>query len=242
MKFAAALSMTMLWPLAAGAADAPTFSKDIAPILWNKCAGCHRPGEVGPFPLMTYKDAAKRADFLKEVTEDKKMPPWKPEAGYGEFHDARTLTPAEMKSIADWAEAGAPEGDPKDLPTMPKFPEGWQLGTPDLVLEMPEAFTIPASGRDVQRCFVIPVGIASDKTVAAVEFRPGNRKVVHHSILFLAPSGSADAKDKADPGPGYSSFGGIGVVPTGGLGGWAPGAMPGGSPRGPASSSRPAPT
>ena len=154
------------------------------------------------------------------------MPPWKPEPGFGSFHDARRLRDADLKTLADWAKAGAAEGDPKDLPPAPRFPEGWQLGQPDLVLEMPEAYTVPADGRDVQRCFVIPIPIEADRTVAAVEFRPGNRKVVHHSILYLAPAGSAKSKDEADPGPGYSSFGGPGVLPSGGLGGWAPGAMP----------------
>jgi hypothetical protein len=203
-----------------------TFNKDIAPILWKNCAGCHRPGEVGPFPLLTYKDAAKRADFLAEITQSKRMPPWKAEPGFGEFHDERRLTPTEIKTIADWAATGAVEGDPKDLGTPPLFPEGWQLGTPDLVLKAPSPFEIPASGRDVYRCFVIPIPTQADRTVAAVEFRPGNRKVVHHAIFYLDSNGAARKKDEADPGPGYESFGGPGIVPTGGLGGWAPGAMP----------------
>src|SRR5438309_7033538 len=112
------------------------------------------------------------------------MPPWKPEPGFGEFHDERRLTDAEVKTIAAWAEAGAPEGDPKDLREPPKFPEGWQLGTPDLVLKVPEPFAIPAEGPDIYRCFVIPIPLEADRTVAAVKFRPGNRKVVHHALLF----------------------------------------------------------
>jgi hypothetical protein len=207
-------------------AEGPTFNKDVAPILWKNCAGCHRPGEVGPFPLLTYKDATKRADFLAEITQSKRMPPWKAEPGFGEFHDERRLTEAEIKTLADWAESGAVEGDVKDLPQPPKFPEGWQLGTPDLVLKAPSSFDIPASGRDVYRCFVIPIPTESDRTVAAVEFRAGNRKVVHHAIMYLDNSGAARKKDEADDGPGYASFGGPGIVPTGGLGGWAPGAMP----------------
>ena len=221
-----ALTLPLLWIGSSFADEKPTFSREIAPILWKNCAGCHRSGEVGPFPLLTYKDVAKRADFLAEITQERRMPPWKPEPGFGEFHDARTLTDAEIKLIADWAKAGAPEGNPADLPALPRFADGWQLGTPDLILEMPEAFTIPANGPDIQRCFPIAMPIDGDKTVAAVEFRPGNRRVVHHSILYLTAKGAAKAKDAADAGPGYASFGGPGVVPTGALGGWAPGAFP----------------
>jgi hypothetical protein len=212
--------------LAAVAAEPEiTFNKHIAPIVWKNCAGCHRPGEVGPFSLLTYKDAAKRAGFLKEVTTARRMPPWKAERGYGEFHDARILTDAEIELIADWADSGAKEGAAADLPPPPTFPDGWQLGTPDLILKMPEEFEIPASGRDVFRCFVIPTEVTENRSVAAVEFRPGNRKVVHHALLFLESTGAARKLDAADPEPGYGTFGGIGVLPTGSLGGWAPGTM-----------------
>ena len=102
----------------------PTYNKDIAPILWKNCAGCHRPGEIGPFPLLTYKDAAKRASFLAEITASRRMPPWKPEPGFGSFHDERRLSEQEIQKIADWAEAGAPEGDAKDLPPAAQVPRG----------------------------------------------------------------------------------------------------------------------
>lgn len=203
-----------------------TFNKHIAPILYKSCASCHRPGEVGPFSLLTYKDAAKRSDHLAQVVESHQMPPWKPEPGYGDLLDERKLTDKQIDLIKKWAANGAPEGDPKDLPPTPAFSDGWQLGEPDLVLKMPEQFTIPATGRDVYQCFVIPIGVAEDRTVAAVEFRPGNRRVVHHSLFFLDNSGQARKLDEKDPGPGYKSFGGIGFLPTGGLGGWAPGATP----------------
>ncbi len=220
--------VSLMATLATGVARAEgrTYNKDVAPILWKNCAGCHRPGEVGPFSLLTYQDAAKRADFLKDVTESRQMPPWKPEPGFGSFHDERRLSDAEIKTIAEWSKAGAPEGDPKDLPSPPQFPEGWQLGTPDLILKPTEAYKILADGPDVYRCFVIPIPIDTDKTVAAIEFRPGNRKVVHHALLYLDSTGAARRKDASDPGPGYLSFGGPGIVPTGGLGGWAPGAVP----------------
>jgi hypothetical protein len=203
-----------------------TYTKDIAPLLWKNCAGCHRPGEIGPFSLLTYQDAARRADFLADITAERRMPPWKAEPGFGRFHDERRLSEEEIGILAKWAAAGAPEGNPADLPEPPRFVDGWMLGQPDLVLEMPEAFTVPAEGRDVYRCFVIPIPLAESKTVAAVEFRPGNRRVVHHALLFLDANGAARKKDEAEAGPGYASFGGPGVLPTGGLGGWAPGAMP----------------
>ncbi len=122
-----------------------------------------------------------------------------------------------------WADAGALEGDPKDLPIRPEFAEGWRLGEPDLVLEMPEPFEVAAKGTDVFRCFVIPTGLTEDRTVAAVEFRPGNRRIVHHALFFLDTTGRARKLEEQDDGPGYQSFGGVGVTPTGGLGGWAPG-------------------
>jgi hypothetical protein len=207
-------------------AESPTFNKDIAPILWENCAGCHRPGEIAPFSLLTYTDAAKRSSFIGDVTTTRKMPPWKPEPGFGSFHDERRLSDRELKLIANWVEAGAPEGDAKDLPPQPKFPDGWRFGTPDLVLKVPEPFTVPASGRDIYRCFVIPIQIESDKTVSLVEFRPGNPRVVHHALFYLDNRGAARKRDAAEAGPGYASFGGPGILPTGALGGWAPGALP----------------
>lgn len=203
-----------------------TFNKDIAPLLWKTCATCHRPGEVGPFPLLSYQDGAKRADFLVEVTASRQMPPWKAEPGYGAFHDARVLDQSEIDLIAQWAQAGAPEGDAGDLPPAPTFPAGWQLGKPDLVLQMPQAFTVPAEGRDIYRCFVLPIPIDEHKTVAAVEFRPGNPRIVHHAIFYLDARGAARRRDGEDGQPGYTSFGGPGILPTGGLGGWAPGMIP----------------
>src|SRR5688572_9103875 len=113
--------------------EAITYNKHIAPILWANCAGCHRPGEVGPFSLLNYQDASKRAEFLVDVTASRRMPPWKAEQSYGQFHDSRLLSEAEIALVAEWAKAGAHEGGANDLPPAPKFPEGWQLGEPDIV-------------------------------------------------------------------------------------------------------------
>jgi hypothetical protein len=176
--------------------------------------------------LLSYDDAAKRADFLAEIAADRRMPPWKAEPNFGKFHDERRLSDSHIATLAAWAKAGAPQGDLKDLPPEPKFIDGWQLGEPDLVLEMPETFSVPADGRDVYQCFVIPIPTTENRTVAGVEFRPGNRRVVHHAIMYLDANGAARKRDAEDPTPGYRSFGGPGVLPTGGLGGWAPGAQP----------------
>ncbi len=207
-------------------AEEVTFTRHVAPILYKHCAGCHRPGEVGPFALLSYQDAAKRADFIADITASRRMPPWKPAHGFGEFRDQRRLSEAEIKTLAAWASAGAPEGDPKLLPPMPKFIDGWQLGEPDLIIKMPEPFTVHASGRDVQKCFVLPIPLEDGQYVSAVEFRPGNKRVVHHAIFYLDHSGTARRKDEAESGPGYSTFGGPGFLPTGGLGAWVPGMTP----------------
>lgn len=231
------LGIVCAWLLAAGCLTAApkqplnrepgrvTYTKDVAPILFEHCAGCHRPGDVGPFSLLTYADAAKRADFLADVTHSRRMPPWKPVEGYGDFLNARRLSDAQIATIAAWAAAGAPEGDAKDLPPAPSFSDGgWQLGTPDVVLKMAEPFEIPASGRDVFRCFVIPMNFDTDRVVAAVEFHPGNRRVLHHALFYLDNTGQARKLDEKAPGYGYTSFGGVGFLPSGGIGGWAPGA------------------
>ena len=212
-------------------AAAPTFTHDIAPIVYANCVNCHRTGEVAPFPLISYDDVKKHADLITQVTASHYMPPWKPEPGYGHFVGERRLTDAQIKTIADWATNGMPQGDAKDLPALPKFPDGWALGEPDLVVKLPRAFTLPADGnhgRDVYRCFVIPLNFDEDKYVTTVEFRPGNPKIVHHALFFLDTSGAAKQKEDAntDGQPGFATFGGPGFVPTGGLGGWAPGAMP----------------
>ena len=210
----------------ATAAGAVTYARDVAPILQANCMKCHREGEVAPFPLISYADAAKRARQIVRVTASRFMPPWKPEPDFGHFQDERRLTDRELALIRSWADAGAPEGNIADLPPAPQYTDGWQLGEPDLIVKMAEPFEIPADGRDVFRNFVIPSGADEDKLVAAVEFRPGNRRIVHHSIFYLDTSGVARKKDAADPGPGYGSFGGPGFVPSGSIGGWAPGGTP----------------
>ena len=217
------LSLISLVACRASAAEAPTFNHDIAPILYRHCTSCHRPGDIAPFPLLTYKDAATRADDIASATKTRYMPPWKPEPNYGDFQGVRRLTGTEIATIQSWAKAGAPQGDPSAPPKPPQFTDGWQLGRPDLVLTMPEPFTIPAS-HDIYQCFVLPLKLPEDKAVSAVEFRPGNRKILHHSIFFLDTRGAARWKDGGSPEPGYRCFGGPGFPASGMVGGWTPGA------------------
>jgi hypothetical protein len=206
---------------------APTFAKDVARILQKRCQICHRRQEVGPFPLETYEQARKRASDIAAVADDRSMPPWKPEPGVGvKFKDDHSVPAAEVAVLAAWAEAGTPRGDDRDLPPPLKFPEGWALGTPDLVLETAEEFHVPASGPDTYRCFVIPTGLTRDVYISAAEFRPANRRVVHHMTAFLDTSGGGRRRDAAEPGPGYVSFEGPGVDVTTDLGGWTPGNTP----------------
>jgi peroxiredoxin len=202
-----------------------TFHKDVAPILWERCAGCHRPGEVGPFSLLSYRDAAKRAAFLSEEAGARQMPPWRAVHGYGDFEDLGRLSRRELATLARWAETGAPEGDPQDRRDPPTFPEGWRLGTPDNVITMPEPFVVPAGGGDIYRAFVLPLPLEADTAVAAVEFRPGNRRIVHHARFYVDPSSDCRRRDDADATPGFASLGGGDIVKPG-LGAWVPGLIP----------------
>jgi hypothetical protein len=205
-----------------------TYHRDVAPILWRRCASCHRPGEVGPFSLLSYKDAAKRARFLADIAQSREMPPWRAVYGYGDFHDDGRLTREEIAVLDRWAETGTAEGDPSDRSQPPAFFDGWQLGKPDLVLTAPQVYTLPGDATDVYRFFVVPAAFTQDLAVAAVEFRPGNRKIVHHARFFSDTTGRAVKADAGSPEPGFPFEEGIGLIQQGvqGLGGWVPGLIP----------------
>ena len=202
----------------------PTYNRDVAPIVRARCQACHRRDQVGPFPLETFEQARKRGRDIVAVVEERRMPPWKPVAGFGPAlaHD-RSLPIAEVAMLRRWLDAGLPEGDGRDLAPSPAPRDGWTLGTPDLVLKMPEEFRLAARGPDVYRCFVLPTALGEDVYVSAVEYRPGNPRAVHHVMALVETAGQARLKDAADPGPGYTSFSGAGVDIVGDLGGWAPG-------------------
>lgn len=211
--------LALLLAAAAAPPPAPVFTRDVAPILYKHCASCHHQGEVAPFPLISFDDAHKRARLIAEVTRTRLMPPWKPVPGYNHFANERRLSDAEIATIQRWAATGAREGDPSKLPPPPVFDSGWQLGKPDLVVQLPQPFDIPADGSDVYECFIVPMHLARDRFIRAVEFRPSNRRVVHHSLLFTDTSQSR-------PESRYPCFGTVGLFPTLGLGGWSPGMGP----------------
>ena len=204
-----------------------TFNNQVVRVFQRNCQTCHRPGEVAPFSLTTYPDAHARRDDIVEAVESRYMPPWKALPGHGEFADVRRLSDGDIGLIRRWVDAGAPEGDPRDLPAPRSFPTGWRLGTPTVVLAMEEPFTMPPRTKDIYRCFVVPIRIAGDRRmIRASEVLPGNRKIVHHVQTFLDVTGRSVELDQADPGPGYTCFGGPRFDSAGGLGGWAPGYAP----------------
>ncbi len=208
---------------AAKTAGAPTFNKEIAPIVFKNCSSCHRPGEVAPFSLLTYADVKKRAAQIALVTQSHTMPPWKADS-HGEFVNERRLTADQISALKQWADAGAPQGTGA-APAAPAADEG-EMGKPDAYFQPSKAYTLGAEGRDVYRCFVIPTNYTEDRYISALEVKPGNRNIVHHVLVFLDTSGAARRLDGKDSQPGYSTFGGVGFIPAGGLGGWAPGNMP----------------
>lgn len=204
-----------------------TFHKDIAPIILDHCATCHRPGQFAPFSLLTYADVAKRVQQIAAVTKSRRMPPWLPEPGYGEFVNVRRLRTDQLEIIEQWGRDGALEGNPSNSPSTPQWPEEWQLGEPDLVVDMPQPFTLPASGPDVFRNFVIPVPVASTRYVRGVEFRPGNPRIVHHATILIDRTRSSRRLDAEDPGPGYDGMLSEGASsPDGHFLGWTPGRAP----------------
>jgi Copper type II ascorbate-dependent monooxygenase, C-terminal domain len=199
-------------PPARAKTAAPTYAKDVAVILQARCLNCHRRHQVGPFALETYEQARKRSRDIAAVTEERSMPPWKPTAGVGPKlkHD-QSLTRAEIGILTAWADAGAPQGNPKDTPPPPSFAEGWKLGPPDLILEPGEGFPVAASGADIYRCFVLPTNLARDAYLEAVDYASDQPALVHHLIAYIDATGIGRQRDAEAPGPGYTSPGGPGV-------------------------------
>ena len=166
-------------------AQAPdvTFTRDVAPILLDKCVGCHRPGEAAPMPLRTYQEARPFARAIKDRVVSRRMPPWPADRSVGSFANDPSLTSDEIAAIVRWVDGGAPQGDPKDMPPLPQFPEGWQLGEPDMIVELPE-IQVPAAGADIFPIPNVTLDLKEDRWIRAVEVRPGNREVTHHAVLF----------------------------------------------------------
>ena len=207
------------------APEKPTYAEHIAPILNNHCVTCHRPGEVAPFSLIGYENAKKWAAMSTVVTRAKQMPPWKAKAGYGEFADDIQLSAEQIATLHRWNELGAPRGDRSKEPKAPTFPSDWPLGKPDWIVSQAKPYAVSAEGTDEYRNFVIKTNYKEPVWINAMDVRPGNPKVVHHVIVFLDNNGRSEALagNSKDGKEGYETFGGIGFLPNGSFGGWAPG-------------------
>jgi len=219
----------------ASAAVAPagpvTFARHVAPIVFEHCAPCHRPGGSGPFPLLSHDDAARRARQIAEVTASRFMPPWLPEPGYGEFVGERRLTEAQIAVLAAWAGSGAAAGDLTELPEPPAAGGGWALGEPDLTVTAPAPYTLPAEGPDVFRNLVVPLPVTETRWVKTVELRPGNPRFVHHAIMAVDDTTSSRRREEEETEqpeqPGFAGMEmGLAFMPDGHLMGWTPGMAP----------------
>ena len=223
--------MLLLGGATAAWSQAPTFHADIAPIIYQNCTECHRTGEIGPMPFTTYEEVSEYSSFISYVTATKYMPPWTPDPDYSTLRGERFLTEEQIELLAEWHEAGAPEGDPADNPGLPDFPEGSQIGEPDLTLTMEEAYVHGGDMLDQYQVFVMETGVTEETEIRAVEIRPGNAAIAHHTLIAYTENpnsiAAAEAMDAADPAPGYESFGDYGVnVEDFLFGGWVPGAEP----------------
>ncbi len=202
-----------------------TFNKDVARIVYSRCAGCHRPEEAAPFSLLTYAQVQKRARQIAEATARRYMPPWPPEPGYGDFADERRLSADELGIIQQWAAEGASEGKPSDLPPPPQWTDGWQLGEPDLTVTIPAPYQLSAEGKDVYENFVCPIPIPRTRFVRAVQLRTGNPSVVHHAFIEIDETRQSRrlAATGDPPGFGGMELPSTAIMPAGQFLGWQPG-------------------
>lgn len=218
-----------------------TFNRHIAPIIYANCTTCHREGEVAPFPLENFAQTQRRAEMCASVCDDRLMPPWQAEPGFGHFLQERFLSNRQIDLIKAWAEGDQNEGVDDNRLIPPKFPKsGWALGKPDLELKMPQPFSVPATGKDIYRYFVISNPLDRDLLLNAMDFKPGDKTVVHHMNSFVDFAGRARAMDAKDVEPGFSVFGtgsfmsydGDSASGSVALGGWVPGMGPVKTPKG----------
>jgi hypothetical protein len=237
-----ARQISLVFGFACALAAQPTWSREVSRILQEKCQVCHRPDDIAPFSLLTYEDARAQARNIRHAVESREMPPWKPAPGHGEFKNNISLSDEQRQVILEWVDAGAPEGDPADMPVPQVFSDEWRLGAPDQVLSMPVAYTPVARNDypDRYRCFVLPEVADRDRYVRAVDVAPGLRQQVHHVLLYLTDDPVqillARTLEKEDVDEGYDCWGGPRIIPGAGpgllkvaggvLGGWAPGFRP----------------
>jgi hypothetical protein len=176
--------------LRAGGAAEPVFYRDVLPILQNRCQECHRPGEIAPMAFRTYTETRPWAKAIRQAVATRKMPPWFADPGYGHFSNDRSLSDAEISTLTAWVDAGAPAGDPQDSPAPREWPDGWSVGRPDAVFEMPKPCAIPARGTVEYQYVILPLHFSEDKWVERVEVRPSNRATVHHAVVYIREPGS----------------------------------------------------
>ena len=208
------------------AGQTPVWSTDIAPILYNSCASCHNPNGIAPFSLITYNDALLNSTQIKAAVQSKHMPPWPPDPDYKRLAHERLLAQSQIDRIVNWVNGGSPQGNPGLAPPPPVFNTNGDLpGTPDLITKIP-TYTSTATNGDVYQCFVVPGGVSATKFITAFEAIPGNRPLVHHVLVYADTTGVCAQLDAASPGPGYTSFGGVGHNNVTLLGGWVPGTTP----------------
>jgi Flp pilus assembly protein TadD/mono/diheme cytochrome c family protein len=201
-----------------------TFTRDIAPIVFTSCVSCHRQGGPAPFSLTTYDDVRRRATQIAVVTNSRFMPPWKVEPGVGHFVGQDPLTDAQVAQIGKWAANGAPQGAPAALPPLPKLPDGWLLGQPDLIVKPSRAYTLQAQPTDAFRIFAIRLPVTKRTYVRGIEFHPGNARVVHHANIRIDRTAATRKLDEADPLPGYDGLMPRSAeYPDGHFLGWTPG-------------------
>ena len=206
-----------------------SYTRHVAPLLEANCVECHWQDGIAPFSLEGYENAKRWHRMIAYMTGEGLMPPWRAVPGFGEFRDSRRLSDHQIALLRAWSQNGAPPGDPDDtMPASFRPRSKWRLGEPDLVLAMPEPFEVPATGDDIYRYFVVPTGFREDQIVVALDFSPGDPKVVHHSNYLLDYAGRARAEDAKDDAPGFSVFGTGGFLDYNawGIGGWTPGADP----------------
>ena len=177
----------------------PTFSKDVAPILYKNCTSCHRPGEIGPMSLLTYRDARPYIRAIAARLNNGTMPPWHADPAHGEFKNDRRLTHAEQAIVLRWVAVGAPEGDASDLPPQPVYPDGWNIGKPDAVFALGEDYPIPASGTLDYKYFEVPTNFTEDRWIQAYEVKPGTASTVHHVIVYARPPRRDRPADQPPP-------------------------------------------
>ncbi|MCH6255065.1 tetratricopeptide repeat protein [Puniceicoccaceae bacterium K14] len=205
-----------------------TFAEHIAPIVYENCAGCHRPGGVGPFSLLGYQEVKRRSRQISEVVSSGFMPPWKPDNNYGpKLIGERKLTEKQIALLQAWHDSGAKPGDLEKAPPEPEFSSNWALGEPDLVITFPEVYRLPEDGTDIYRNFVIPLNLEETKHIRAMELKPSSHLVIHHAVLMVDKTSGSRERDALDPEPGFDGMGfGSSSIPDGQFVGWTPGQSP----------------